>query len=113
MKIFQKAFILPLIIAIAIVAVVYKVKSRAPLEHVDNQFPAKVVEIITVKKLPFRSRATAYGHVEPSVLLKYKAEVSGKISYIHPELKQGWKFAGGDGCFADRTDHFRVLSGSK
>ena len=88
-KLFQKAFVLPLIIAIAIAAVVYKVKSRAPLEHVDSQFPEKVVEVITVKKLPFRSRATAYGHVEPSVLLKAKAEVSGKISYIHPELKQG------------------------
>ncbi len=94
-KIFQKAFILPLIIAISIAAVVYKVKSRAPLEHVDNQFPEKVVEVITVKKLPFRSRATAYGHVEPSVLLKYKAEVSGKISYIHPELKQGGSLPAG------------------
>ncbi len=94
-KLFQKAFILPLIIAIAIAAVVYKVKSRVPLEHVDNQFPEKVVEVITVKKLPFRSRATAYGHVEPSVLLKYKAEVSGKISYIHPELKQGGSLPAG------------------
>ena len=94
-KLFQKAFILPLIIAIAIAAVVYKVKSRAPLEHVDSQFPEKVVEVITVKKLPFRSRATAYGHVEPSVLLKAKAEVSGKISYIHPELKQGGSLPAG------------------
>lgn len=94
-KIFQKAFILPLIIAIAIAAVVYKVKSRAPLEHVDTQFPEKVVEVITVKKLPFRSRATAYGHVEPSVLLKAKAEVSGKISYVHPQLKQGGSLPAG------------------
>lgn len=91
----QKAFILPLVIAIAIAAVVYKVKSRAPLKHVDSQFPTKVVEVITVKKLPFRSRATAYGHVEPSVLLKYKAEVSGKIIYIHPELKQGGSLPAG------------------
>ncbi len=94
-QIFQKAFILPLIIAIVIAAVVYKVKSRAPLEHVDNQFPEKVVEVITVKKLPFRSRATAYGHVEPSVLLKAKSEVSGKISYIHPELNQGGSLPAG------------------
>lgn len=92
---FQKAFTLPLIIAIAIAAVVYKVKSLAPLEHVDSQFPVKVVEVITVKKLPFRSRAIAYGHVKPSVLLKYKAEVSGKVSYIHPELKQGGSLRAG------------------
>lgn len=94
-NLFQKAFILPLIIAIAIAVVVYKVKSRAPLEHIASHFPEKVVEVITVKKLPFRSRATAYGHVEPSVFLKARAEVSGKISYMHPELKQGGSLPAG------------------
>lgn len=31
----------------------------------------------------------AFGNVEPAVLLKVKSEVSGKISYIHPDLKKG------------------------
>ena len=88
-RLLQKAVILPVIVAIAVAAVVFKVKSRAPLEHESGQLPEKLVEVITVRQLPFRSRATAYGHVEPAVLLKAKAEVSGKVSYIHPSLKQG------------------------
>ncbi len=86
---FGKALFLPLIVAIAVGAVVYRVKSRPPIEHIDKQFPDKVVEVITLKRLPFRSRATAYGYVEPAVLLKAKAEVSGKITYMHPGLKAG------------------------
>lgn len=31
----------------------------------------------------------AYGNVEPAKVLKVKAEVNGKISYRHSELKQG------------------------
>jgi multidrug efflux pump subunit AcrA (membrane-fusion protein) len=57
------------------------------------QFPIKTVEVITAKKLPFRSRAIAYGYVEPAVLLKSKTEISGKISYIHPLLKKSASLA--------------------
>jgi multidrug efflux pump subunit AcrA (membrane-fusion protein) len=85
----QKAIVLPILIALSIGAVVFKLKSTAPVEHSNNQYPVKVVEVITVSELPFRSRAVAYGHVEPSVVLKAKAEVSGKISYVHPDLKKG------------------------
>ncbi len=85
----KKAYLLPLIVLIVLAIVIFKVKSRAPIEHQQAEFPTKTVEVITLKKLPFRSRATAYGHVEPDVLLKAKTEVSGKISYIHPQLKKG------------------------
>ena len=85
----QKAIVLPILIALSIGAVVFKLKSTAPVEHSSNQYPVKIVEVITVSELPFRSRAVAYGHVEPSVVLKAKAEVSGKISYVHPDLKKG------------------------
>ena len=94
-KIFQTAFILPLIVIIAVGLVIYKVKSKPPIEHEKLEFPTKTVEVITVKKIPFRTRATAYGNVEPAILLKAKTEVSGKISYIHPELKQGGSLAKG------------------
>jgi multidrug efflux pump subunit AcrA (membrane-fusion protein) len=88
-KFFQKAFFLPLIIALAIGLVVYKVKNKPPIEHEKLQFPIKAVKVITVKKIPYRAHAVAYGNVEPQVILKAKSEVSGKISYIHPQLKQG------------------------
>jgi RND family efflux transporter MFP subunit len=94
-QLLQKAFILPLIIILAVGLVVLKVKTKSPIEHEALQFPTKTVEVITAKKLPFSPRATAYGNVEPAVLLKSKSEVSGKISYIHPELKKGGSIAKG------------------
>ena len=91
----KKAFILPLIILAALALVVAVVKSRPPIEHEDVQFPEKAVEVVTLAKTPFRARAIAYGNVEPSVLLKAKSEVAGKIAYIHPQLKQGGSLAKG------------------
>ena len=88
-KMLKKSFMLPLIIVIALALVIYKVKSRPAIEHQVLSFPTKAVEVITAKVLPFRSRAVAYGHVEPSVLLNTRTEVGGKISYIHPALKRG------------------------
>ena len=88
-NIFKKFGILPIIIAVAIIIVVLVVKLKAPIEHTEVGYPQKAVEVITINKIPFRARVTAFGNVEPAILLKSKAEVSGKISYIHPNLKQG------------------------
>lgn len=90
MKKLLKSFIfLPLIVIGAIAFVVFQVKSKAPIAHEETGYPVTAVEVITVKKLPFRARAMAFGHIEPAVTLKVKSEVSGKISYIHPDLKKG------------------------
>ena len=94
-NILQKAVILPLIVVVAVAFVIFKVKSKPPIEHEELQFPVKTVEVITARKIPFRARATAYGNVEPAVLVLAKAEVAGKISYIHPLLKQGGTLAQG------------------
>ena len=94
-NILQKAVILPLIVIVALAFVIFKVKSKPPIEHQELQFPVKTVEVITARKIPFRARATAYGNVEPAVLVLAKAEVAGKISYIHPLLKQGGTLAQG------------------
>ncbi len=88
-KLLQKAVIFPLIVVIAVALVIFKVKSRPPIEHEVLQYPVKAVDVIKLQKRPFRSRAIAYGNVEPAVLLKARAEVSGKLSYIHPLLKKG------------------------
>ena len=91
----QKAIVSPLIIVAALAVVIYKVKSRPPVEHEVLQFPTRTVEVITLKNLPFRARAIAYGNVEPAILLESRAEVSGKISYIHPWLKKGGSLSKG------------------
>ncbi|HFC30247.1 MAG TPA: hypothetical protein ENJ44_04300, partial [Oceanospirillales bacterium] len=72
-KILKRLPILPIIIAVAIAIVVIAVKTKAPIEHEELGYPAKAVEVITAKKIPFRARVMAFGNVEPSVLMKAKA----------------------------------------
>ena len=78
-----------LIVGGAIALVAYKVKTKPPVEHKELGFPLKAVEVLTAEKIPFRARALAFGHVEPATVLKAKSEVSGKVSYIHPQLRKG------------------------
>jgi len=88
-KILKKLQILPIIVLTAVAIVVIAVKTKAPIKHENLGYPAKAVEVITVQKIPFRARVMAFGNVEPAVLMKAKAELSGKIVFIHPELKKG------------------------
>ncbi len=81
------AFVAPVIIGLIIAAIL--IKSRSPLEHAGEQMPARNVEVIIAKAIPFRGRITAFGNVEPAVSLQTRAEVRGKVSYVHPDLKQG------------------------
>ncbi len=80
---------MPLIVIAAIAFVVFQVKNKAPVEHLEVSYPVKAVEVITVQKLPFRARAIAFGNVEPAVTVKAKSEVSGNIVYMHPDLRKG------------------------
>jgi len=88
-KIMKSGFALVLTLVAAIVVAVVLVKVKSPLEHVAVEMPSRVVETITARQIPFRSRITAYGNVEPAITLNSMAEVSGKISYVHPNLKSG------------------------
>ena len=77
------------ILALAAVVALILVKTRAPLEHVALEMPSRLVEVVRARQIPFRTRVTAYGNVEPSLTLNSAAEVSGEISYLHPNLKAG------------------------
>ena len=88
-NILQKPFMFFVYLVIGILVAVMMVKNKAPLQHAGSEMPSKMVEIITARKIPFRASVTAYGNVEPSILLKVMAEVSVKASYVHPQLKQG------------------------
>ena len=88
-KLLQNFIFLPLILFVAIAIVVVLVKTKAPVEHQNVGYPVKAVEVITANKIPFRARAMAFGNVEPAVILNTKSEVSGKISFMHADLKKG------------------------
>ncbi|WP_419610274.1 efflux RND transporter periplasmic adaptor subunit [Thiolapillus sp.] len=88
-KILQKKFVLPLIVLLAVALVLFRVKSKPPVAHEDLGYPVKVVDVMTVRPIPYRSHATGYGNVEPRITVRAKSEVSGKIVYIHPQLRKG------------------------
>ena len=88
-KILQKKFVLPLIVLLAVALVLFRVKSKPPVAHEDLGYPIKTVDVMTVRPIPYRSHATGYGNVEPRITVRAKSEVSGKIVYIHPQLRKG------------------------
>lgn len=85
----KTAIILPVIVLGAVAAVFYAVKSKPALDHEALSYPTRTVDVFTARRLPFRSRAMGYGYVEPTVMLKAKSEVAGKVSYVHPALAKG------------------------
>lgn len=90
MKINLKSyFSLFIAIALAIIIAIILVKSKPAMQHAATEMPSKAVEVIAASDIPFRSSITAYGNVEPAITLNSTAEVSGKISYVHPNLKAG------------------------
>ncbi|MCK4742284.1 MAG: hypothetical protein KAT25_00540 [Sulfuriflexus sp.] len=85
----QKPYILFIAIGLGILIAIMLISSRTPLQHAGTEMPSKSVDTITARRIPFSAKVTAYGNVEPTVTLQTLAEVRGKISYIHPDLKQG------------------------
>jgi len=78
------------VIAIGGFAIAFLVVSFAPrVEHQNVGAPAPLAEYIEAKLRPFVPLATGYGFVEPATLLEASAEVSGRITYMNPELKAG------------------------
>lgn len=86
---FQKPFMFFIVLLIGAAVAAFMIKSKPAIEHSDTGMPAKAVDVITVKSIEISPHVTAYGTVEPSVALKTKAQVSGKISYLHPGLQSG------------------------
>lgn len=85
----KRKFILPVIILIGILVAISMVKSRKPLERQPETSLIKTATYIEVDKQNVSPSIIGFGEVEPDVLLESKAEVSGKIIYIHPELRRG------------------------
>ncbi|WP_432472435.1 efflux RND transporter periplasmic adaptor subunit [Amphritea sp. HPY] len=92
---FQKPPIFFVVVALAILVVVMMVRNKAPVEHQSTGLEPKQVDVIEVVSQKIHPTTTAYGSVEHAVALQNRAEVSGKISYMHPGLKQGGSISAG------------------
>ncbi len=91
----QKPLMIFLAIAVGIISALLVVKSRVPIEHNSTSLPSKPVDVMSADTIPFRARVIAYGTVEPAISFQSKAEVGGKIGYVHPDLKRGNSVAAG------------------
>ncbi|MCK5726764.1 MAG: hypothetical protein KAH22_08075 [Thiotrichaceae bacterium] len=109
-KFIANALIFIIMIGIGVVAtmVVNKAKSKKNLAHDIKSEPVKVVDVMTVTKQAFSATVIAYGNVEPAVVLQGKAEVSGKVSYIHPKLKEGGSISKGTVVIRINSDDYNV-----
>ncbi len=95
MKIIRNLFLFLLMIAIGVSVFIMMQKNRTPLKHESASMKPRPVEVMTVARLPFTASAVAYGNVEPAEILQMRSEVSGKISYVHPNLKKGGSIEAG------------------
>lgn len=86
--------IIPLIIAVAVFVLL--IKNRTQPEQAEPVEKSRAVRIIEVPSLTVVPRAVAYGNVEPAKTWEAVAEVSGRITELHPQLKNGELIAAGD-----------------
>ena len=82
-RFFPIALIACLILAVAIV------KLQPEMVHEPSAGLVTPVNIIEVKPYTVRPAILGFGTVEPDILLESKAEISGKITYVHPQLRNG------------------------
>jgi multidrug efflux pump subunit AcrA (membrane-fusion protein) len=86
---FSKRKALPIIIAGCILLAIIIVKIQPNMQHEPEAGYITPVKVIEVKRFSVRPAIKGYGVVEPDILLESKAEVSGKIVYVHPQLRDG------------------------
>jgi multidrug efflux pump subunit AcrA (membrane-fusion protein) len=91
----KNIFLLLLMVAIGIAGMLLMKSMKQGIQHDKTAMPAKLVDVISIKQQDFSATVTAYGNIEPAVMFEGKAELSGKISYVHPELKAGGAISAG------------------
>jgi len=87
----RKAF--PIILIACILLAVIIVKTRPSMQHQPKQDFISSANVISVKQYTVRPAIKGFGVVKPDILLEAKSEVSGKIIFLHPQLKDGAVFA--------------------
>lgn len=108
-KFLEKPYVLFIIIVLGVLVAITLVKGKAPAKHTESEMPSKNVEIIETRLIPFKAKVVAYGNVEPTVTLNTLAEVSGKISYMHPDLNKGNSIAAGTVVVRIDPEDYKVV----
>lgn len=84
----RKALILPPVV-LAVVVFLLAMEGRKPPVRAQEGETARPVRVIEVPRLDVVPRATGYGEVEPAREWQAVAEVSGRITWLHPDFARG------------------------
>ncbi len=79
----------PIAIILCLITAIVIIKSRPKMAHEPSAGLITPVNVIEVKPYAIKPAIIGFGTVEPDISLASKAEVSGKISYVHPQLRNG------------------------
>lgn len=108
----RRAFAIAALLGLLILILVIKFKSAPPL--LPAQELAHLVNVIELKPQKIAPEIRGYGHVKPKSVWKAVAEVSGKITYRHPELYKGRFLPAGTHLLSiDKTDYEIRLAQAK
>lgn len=85
----------PVLVIAGLAVMLLIVKLQPKMEHKAPKHLVTPVSYITVKPHLVKPEIVGYGVIKPDMTLQAKAEVSGRITYIHPALKKGEIFSKG------------------
>jgi RND family efflux transporter MFP subunit len=89
---FIQRLTLPLVLITFILIAVIIVKTRPSMQHEATEDFISSVNFISVKQYSVKPAIKGFGVVKPDILFEAKSEVSGKIIFLHPQLKDGAVF---------------------
>ena len=77
----------PIVVGIAVLA--YVVSNKATPPKIPASELARYVRVINVTEMSVVPRILGYGSVKPEKIWTASAEVSGTVTYVHPDFKKG------------------------
>jgi len=88
-KFLKHKLALPAILVAGILLTVLIIKMQPSMQHNPKARLAVPALAVSVREHKLRPTINGFGTVVPDVTLSAKAEVKGRITYLHPELKKG------------------------
>jgi multidrug efflux pump subunit AcrA (membrane-fusion protein) len=79
----------PVMAITGLIVMILIIKLQPSMKHKPVKNVVTPVNYIQVKPYLIEPEIIGYGVIKPDMILQAKAEVSGRITFIHPELKKG------------------------
>ncbi len=88
-RFFGKPWALLLMVAVGVAIAMAIVKNRPVMEHSKAERTGTPAGVIELQQQQIRPQIIGYGEVRPDRLLDIRAEISGRVETVHPQLKEG------------------------